>query len=1406
MESLSNHATPWSEEELRAKVGQLFIVGFHGHVPSEDIKTLITTHKIGTVILFQRNVQSETQLLSLTNSLQEIAKSAGHSQDLFIAIDQENGLITRIKSPIAAQLPGSMALGATKDTSNAYKVALATAETLKKFGINMNYAPIADVNSEPKNPVIGVRSVSDDPEAVGRFVSGQIKGLREGGIVPCVKHFPGHGDTAVDSHYGLPVISKSKAMINACELIPFRRATAENVDAVMTAHIVMSGIEGPSMDHNEESKKLPASLNPSAIQILRNEMQYKGLIISDCLEMDGVRAPYGTEKAAVMALKAGTDCVMICHTMAAQVGAIELVLKAVKSGELFQQAIQASVDRISRLKSQYLSTAEKFILASTLENSESRRNWGLTSNDPWAPPESEMSEVAQRSKISSNDFYEIMDMLDKQLNDKDKKWRNALRALKILAYCLREGSELFVTWTRKNIYIIKALGEFQYIDQDGQDVGQNVRVTAKELTSLILDEDRLRNERSDNKKHFQLASEIYAKSTTVVRSEPGIFPLPSSPGSKIVFVSPGKTAAGGGAVEGGEKQTREPYTPATYLDLLRVHNQAIVEIRFFDGVPLTYESEKALKDSEFVVLATRNASLSPYQKELGLLLGKKLGRKLIVISTCDPYDFLEEIEEIKNYIAIYEPTIPAFRSAVDVIFGNIKPSGSLPVGIVTPKHHIRPFTGTTEDIDGIWAMWQEIFPKWRIEKQRLEKFLSRGTHLLHKDGFCMTYIVEPSHGMIAIIGVLAPSRGKGIGTALVKRARAELRAEAIANGSRDLLCLGIGSVFPRLWPGVPIDFPQETKDFFLHRGFRKSTKPTARDLYRDITKDVAPPDIVERISKLPLKFAPWSPDMYAECMTKQRANFKNIGWVKAYEDLAKANQHHEVMVAFDEDGAQVGWTLMCSPSALVSNIFAFLPLMPSGPNTGLIACVGVDEHARRKGVGLALLVKAMENMKERGIAGVCIDWVVIRGFYEKLGFEMAAMNDTGRNQTTIIQPWNVAVVGVAFALTGVSFLIIISRTILRRLKHEEYLLDDFVMLASVVLYAVYTAVFPIAVNDCQNLWHRHHADALQYYNGTNFAAIDPGELSPHQIQRGIHPPHYLLEGHLLIAATVMLGSQFILVGRPFFLSYIWSTKACILIFYTRITDRMIELMIIKAAGISVAITWLACMVSIFLECNPLSLEWQVLPQVPECAVASTLVMASVVAVIITRIVTVARVDSDPAHWQPNLLIWGQVECFLMTAVANAPILYRLWRHGFNHIRKTQFGMDACSTGYTPPVENQVPRAESRGKAASMRMKTFGRGLRSSMAKMQDAVRRSGEGFQIERRVELLQHTKTITMNNSTTQSESPEIWGGTAGPLTHISTTISRTGALAVEIDKRQQFANKFKALRQNRTTNDSNA
>ena len=237
-----------------------------------------------------------------------------------------------------------MALGATHDPELAYEAGKATGEILNFFGVNMNYAPVCDINSEPLNPVIGVRSPGDDPEFVGRFASATARGLRERKIVPSVKHFPGHGDTAVDSHYGLPVIPKTRDQLERCELIPFRRAVAEQVETVMTAHISL-----PSID-----PMYPATLSPKALGILRNDMGYDGMIITDCLEMDGIRATFGTEQGSVLALQAGSDSIMICHTFDVQVGSIKKVCDAVQSGVIEPSRLADACRRVANVKDKFL--------------------------------------------------------------------------------------------------------------------------------------------------------------------------------------------------------------------------------------------------------------------------------------------------------------------------------------------------------------------------------------------------------------------------------------------------------------------------------------------------------------------------------------------------------------------------------------------------------------------------------------------------------------------------------------------------------------------------------------------------------------------------------------------------------------------------------------------------------------------------------------------------------------------------------------------------------------------------------------------------------------------------------------------------------------------------------------------
>ncbi|KAM4063513.1 beta-hexosaminidase A [Hirsutella rhossiliensis] len=334
-------------DERRKTVGQLFAVGFHGTELDDNIRSLVCDYHVGAVVLFKRNVRDAAQLRALCLSLQQLAKEAGHGQPLFVGIDQENGLVTRISPPVASQMPGPMALAAAGSLASVRAVAEATGSMLRHFGININYAPVGDVNSEPLNPVIGVRSPGDDPVRVSQSAAACAAGLRASGVVPCIKHFPGHGDTRVDSHYGLPVIRKSRQALEATELVPFRHAVAHAIEMVMTAHISLPELEGGS--------DLPATLSPEAMEILRDDLEFQGVVMTDCMEMDGVRATYGTVEGSLMALQAGVDNVMICHTFQVQTAAIDRVCQALEHGEISPQRIEASLRRLSELKSRFIS-------------------------------------------------------------------------------------------------------------------------------------------------------------------------------------------------------------------------------------------------------------------------------------------------------------------------------------------------------------------------------------------------------------------------------------------------------------------------------------------------------------------------------------------------------------------------------------------------------------------------------------------------------------------------------------------------------------------------------------------------------------------------------------------------------------------------------------------------------------------------------------------------------------------------------------------------------------------------------------------------------------------------------------------------------------------------------------------
>jgi beta-N-acetylhexosaminidase len=335
---------------LEEQIGQLLMVGFWGTTPSPEIIELIQHYHVGNVILFSRNIHDTPQVLELTQQLQEIAKEAGQRYPLLIAIDQENGIVQRL-GDTATILPGNMALGATGSEEIAYEVAMATGNELNALGINMNLAPVVDVNNNAANPVIGVRSFGEDPSLVAQLGAAMVKGYRAAGIFSCLKHFPGHGDTTTDSHLSLPVIPYTLQRLEALELVPFRSGIEAGADSVMIAHIAFPALT--------EQTTLPATLSSSIVQgLLRKRLDFKGVILSDCMEMKAISDTFGTERAAVMALKAGIDLVLVSHEFKRQRASIEAIQAAIQSHELTTQVVQQAAERVLNLKARYLSWSD----------------------------------------------------------------------------------------------------------------------------------------------------------------------------------------------------------------------------------------------------------------------------------------------------------------------------------------------------------------------------------------------------------------------------------------------------------------------------------------------------------------------------------------------------------------------------------------------------------------------------------------------------------------------------------------------------------------------------------------------------------------------------------------------------------------------------------------------------------------------------------------------------------------------------------------------------------------------------------------------------------------------------------------------------------------------------------------
>jgi beta-N-acetylhexosaminidase len=341
----------WVEETLknltlREKIGQMVMMRMSGEFQNVDdarfveLRQHISENHLGGFIIARGDANA---IAALTNELQRISKLP-----LFFAADYERGLRMQLKT--GTPFTTNMGVGATGDVQAAYRQGKIIAEEMRAIGVNWLFAPVADINNNPDNPVINIRSYGADPNKVGEFASALAKGVRAGGALATLKHFPGHGDTATDSHIGLSIVTVDKQRLESVELVPFRMGIEGGVDSVMTAHVAMPGITGD---------EIPSTLNPKiSNDILRKELGFKGIITTDAIEMGAIQKTFSEEKAVVMAVKAGADIILL--PLDAK-GTIDAVERAVKKGEINEERINESVRRLLSAKYRLGLTENRFV-------------------------------------------------------------------------------------------------------------------------------------------------------------------------------------------------------------------------------------------------------------------------------------------------------------------------------------------------------------------------------------------------------------------------------------------------------------------------------------------------------------------------------------------------------------------------------------------------------------------------------------------------------------------------------------------------------------------------------------------------------------------------------------------------------------------------------------------------------------------------------------------------------------------------------------------------------------------------------------------------------------------------------------------------------------------------------------
>ena len=342
---------------IRRDIGQLLIGSLPATAITPEMRSLAKEFSLGGVIFFSRNIEAPEQVAELSRDVQQLALEL----PLWVSVDQEGGRVARLKEPFT-RWPPMATLGRSGSVDLAARFGAALAAELKAVGITLDYAPVLDIHTNPKNPIIGDRALAEDADSVARLGATIIRALQDNGVAACGKHFPGHGDTSVDSHLALPIVEHPPDRIRRVEFVPFREAIRADVAFIMTAHVLV-----PSLDEEK-----PATLSPRVVRaLLREELGFPGVILSDDLEMKAIASTYRVPDAAVEAIAAGCDALLVCSgDVSLQAATLEALVHAVEQDRIPFKRLEDALVRNRRAK-------ERFLAASALATAASGRQGQL---------------------------------------------------------------------------------------------------------------------------------------------------------------------------------------------------------------------------------------------------------------------------------------------------------------------------------------------------------------------------------------------------------------------------------------------------------------------------------------------------------------------------------------------------------------------------------------------------------------------------------------------------------------------------------------------------------------------------------------------------------------------------------------------------------------------------------------------------------------------------------------------------------------------------------------------------------------------------------------------------------------------------------------------------------------------